>query len=166
MNFCSRQSISDGIVFNKKEKYGRRILKMAVSMHFDFGGGIKGLVISKGNSVWKSDDSRWEFLQYMCCVLLTFQTLLTMNRFFKLWSDGCLEDVFVRGNKEAETGLPMNFDRRRTQKANSQIDFIFSFVIKSAHENLGLVIPWKRRNGSCLLLRRTWSVGRQILDTN
>ena len=61
---------------------------------------------------------------------------------FKLWTDRCLEEFFLQGDKEKEMGLDVSMlcDRYTTKRPDSQIGFI-NFVVKPAYEVLAGVIP-------------------------
>jgi hypothetical protein len=61
---------------------------------------------------------------------------------FKLWTDRCLEEFFLQGDKELEMGVPIspNCDRNTTKRPDSQVGFI-KFVVRPAYEVLGEIIP-------------------------
>jgi hypothetical protein len=116
------------------------VLHTDMSKHF---AGVSKIKAAAAGKSWDQLEPsvQWDVLVYMLH-MSDISNPAKGDPMFKLWTDRCLEEFFLQGDKEREMGVPIspNCDRNTTKRPDSQVGFI-KFVVRPAYEVLGEIIP-------------------------
>ena len=128
-----------------RKKMIEAVLHTDMTKHF---AGVSKIKAAAAGKCWDDlePNVQWEVLMYMLH-MADISNPAKPDPMCKLWTDRCLEEFFLQGDKERELGVPIspNCDRNVVKKPDSQIGFI-KFVVWPAYEVLGEIIPAVKDN--------------------
>jgi len=124
-----------------RTKVVQAILGTDMSEHFRTVNMVKAMIMDFQQGGELEKDDTWKILQYLLHVA-DISNQGKNGPLFEKWTERCLTEFFLQGDKEAEMGLPISqlCDRKTTKLAESQVGFIV-YVVLPAYETLGMIIP-------------------------
>ena len=143
------------------------ILDTDMNKHFEKMEQMKALLKSKSVDSIKKDD---------CVLLLNVMLHLAdisnpakIAPMFTSWTERCLEEYFLQGDKEAGNGLPISplCDRFNTDVPQTQIGFI-QYVITPAYEILGNFLPFVKSDVLPIITQNLeyWQKEKHLKDSD
>mmetsp|Transcript_14325 Transcript_14325/g.22812 ORF Transcript_14325/g.22812 Transcript_14325/m.22812 type:complete len:488 (-) Transcript_14325:42-1505(-) len=137
------EGLDEDVITELRDMMIRMVLHTDMSTHFVALKEFNTIAEKNGSSVdlWKSNSHSDTLMSHVlhCCDL---SGQAKKQSLAEIWSQRCIEEFFIQGDKEKDKGLPISplCDRTTTPVAESQVGFI-QYVVLPAYQALARVLP-------------------------